>query len=137
MIWAIVLLGVGQTAQPNVESRSRSSLSIPAEIAPAVFPYLQCMVRDESQRIMGVSTGAAARAGIQLLLGDCREFRVLSEARAREMLRSTRYPAGGRERMIADTLSSIDHSRDDVAAHLDRVNARLNAAQEQNDAANR
>ena len=136
MIWALVLLGVVQSAQPNLEARSRSSLSIPAEIAPAVIPYLQCMVRDEGQRIIGASTGAAARAGIQLLLGDCRQVRVDAEARAREMLRSTRYPAGDRERIISATLSSIDRSRDDVADHLDRVNARFNATQEQDNASN-
>jgi hypothetical protein len=136
MIGLMTLVAVVQSAQPNLESRRSASIAIPSEIASAVIPYLQCVVGDEQGRIIGVSTGEATRAGVQLLLNDCRSVREVAETRSRQMLRSTNYPAGERERMIADTLSAIDHSHDNIADHLDRVNARLNAAKETNDAAN-
>src|SRR5688572_13224865 len=99
MIWAMILLGLGQTSQPSVETRTSSTINLPDAIAPAVIPYLKCMVLDGAQHMEGVSTGEAARAGIQKALEACRPLRDEAETRARAMLRSSPHSAGERERM--------------------------------------
>jgi hypothetical protein len=110
--------------QPVGERRLRQSVALPGEIADAVQPYLMCMVEDRRERLMGVSTGEAARAGIQKLRADCAPMRDQAASSARDALRTSRTPAARHEELIRDTLTAIDRSRDGIAEHLDRVNAR-------------
>jgi hypothetical protein len=104
------------------------SLSLPGEIAPAVSPYLACMVGDRHQRLLGVSTGDAARAAVDRLRSDCRPARDQAEADALRLLAASGVSPGRRAGMVAEVLVSIDRSRDNVAVRLDRVDARLTAA---------
>ena len=110
--------------------RRPQRLALPGEIASALEPYLMCMVTDRDQRFLGVSTGDAARAAVERLRADCRTARDTAQVRAREMLQGSPVAEASRERIITDALTSIDHSRDDVAQHLDAVNARRQQADE-------
>lgn len=109
---------------PASETRVRQSLALPGELGTSVDAYLQCMLSDRNDRLLGVSTGAAARSAVERLMEDCRATRDEAEGRAREVLRTSRVPEARREALIAETLTAIDRSRDNVAEHLDRVNAR-------------
>jgi hypothetical protein len=117
--------------------RHPAMLALPNEVAPALMPYVQCMFSDSQERLMGVSTGEAARAAVARLLGDCRGVRDTAEQRSRERLERSDVSESDRERIISEALVSVDHMRDDVAEHLDQVNARRERLEGQHDASNR
>ena len=123
MMIAMMLIGMMQPEQQVATIPDRQALTLPNEIAPALMPYLACMLQDRNSRILGTRTGEAARAGIEQLKTDCQPDREKAEARARETLRSSNVPDNDREDMIATSLQSIDHSRDNIARRLDQANA--------------
>jgi hypothetical protein len=123
MILAMLLAVIAQPADAGIVRRGHS-LTVANEIAPAVMPYLQCVLTDERERLMGVSTGPQARAAIAHLLSDCHDARSIAESHARQMLEDSAVPETDRDHLIRSALTSIDHSRDDVAQYLDEVNAR-------------
>ena len=123
MMIAMLMLGMIQPAEEPTIIRERQTLALPSEIAPAVAPYLMCMLEDRNARIPGSRTGEAVRAAIEQLRTDCRDERDGAELRAREMLRASNGPEADREQMIEGALISIDHSRDNIAERLDRVNS--------------
>jgi hypothetical protein len=106
------------------ERRLRQSVALPGEVADAVQPYLSCMVEDRRNRLMGVSTGEAARDAIQKLRADCASLRDQAAINARASLRTSRTPAARHEEIIKDALTAVDRSRDGIAEHLDSVEAR-------------
>ena len=123
MMIAVMLIGMMQSAEQVAIIPDRQALTLPNEIAPAVLPYLACMLQDRNLRLVGSSTGDAARAGIEQLKTDCQPARREAEARARAMLRTSNVPEANRETMISSALGSIDHSRDKIAERLDQANA--------------
>ena len=127
MMMAMLLAMIQPVETPTV-SRERQTLSLPREIAPAVVPYLKCMLEDRTARIAGSRTGEAARAGIEQLKADCRSERDVAQARARQMLKASTVPEADREKLIETSLSSIDHSQDHIALRLDRANPSSNEA---------
>jgi hypothetical protein len=120
---AMMLIGMMQPAGQVVTIPDRQTLTLPNEIAPALFPYLACMLQDRNSRIPGAQTGDAARAGIEQLRTDCQPDRDKAEARAREMLRTSNMPDTDRKALITSSLRSIDHSRDNIAQRLDQANS--------------
>lgn len=123
MIFALLLAATIQGPEVQRTISEQRSLSIPGEIAPAVVPYLQCMLTDRGGRLAGSRTGDAVRAGIELLKADCQAERDRAETLARDMLKASKAPEADREQMIAASLASIDHSRDHIAERLDRANS--------------
>ena len=121
MIFALLLAATIRGAEVQRTISERQSLSLPGEIAPAVVPYLQCMLTDRGGRLAGSRTGDAVRAGIEQLKTDCRTARDQAETRAREMLKASKAPEADREQMIKASLDSIDHSQDHIAERLDRA----------------
>ncbi len=122
MIIAMLMLGMIQPAEEPIILRERRTLALPREIAPAITPYLMCMLEDRNARIPGSRTGNAVRAAIEQLKADCREERNEAELRAREMLRTSNLPDADKEQMIEGALISIDHSQQYRAERLDQFN---------------
>jgi len=123
MIVEMMMFGLVQVAEAPTIISERRVFSLPNEIAPAIAPYLLCMVEDRNSRVMGSTTGDAARAAIERLKADCRSERDQAETRAQEMLRVSSVPNSDRSRLIADALASIDHSQDHIADRLDQANS--------------
>ena len=126
MIFALLLAATIQGPEVQRTISERQSLSLPGEIAPAVVPYLQCMLADRGGRIAGSRSGDAVRAGIEQLKTDCRAERDQAEARARDILKASKAPEVDREQKITASLNSIDHSQDHIAEHLDQANSGQN-----------
>lgn len=120
----------GSSPQPLGAVRQRQSVSLPGEIASLLAPYLICMLEDRAERLLGVSTGPAARAAVERLKNDCRSARDAAERASREHLRSGRLPASRQDAIVAAGLAAIDQSRENIVEHLDGVNARRAAVRE-------
>ena len=121
-----VLIAMMQPAEQVAIIPDRQALSLPNQIAPAVFPYLACMLQDRNSRLLGSRTGEAARRGIEQLKADCKSVRQMAEIRAREMLRNSEVSEASWEDVIAESLTSIDHCRDNIAVRLDEANPAQN-----------
>jgi hypothetical protein len=118
----VLMVGALQPAESGTLVREQHALSVPNEIAPAVIPYLKCMVEDRKGRLFGPRNGLTGHAALELLKADCKSERQSAEIAARKTLTASNAGHPDNERMISTTLTSIDHAQDSVAERIDRTN---------------
>ena len=106
--------------------RGPQRLEVPNEIAPAVVPYLQCIMQSTNTLLKGaaVSTGDAFRAVQARAVSECSSARIAARSRALEMLSTSAKPEADREAFVDNALNSIEHIQDKDAETLDRHKAR-------------
>ena len=127
LVWLAIAIQTPET-QPTdgvVVTRQENRLSIPPEIAPAVIPYVQCVMNamNEEAEVAPIATADAARAAQQRALATCQATRNEAKAAALKILSRSSAVHGDTEGFVESALTSIDHINDKIAERLDQANS--------------
>lgn len=116
-----LLLGAALQAVPPgqaVTIHQGNSIDVPNEIAPAVLPYLMCVMEGVNAS-SPLSSSDEVRTAQLRAMEDCSPVRQEAKADAMKMLSGSKIPAGKRDAFVEEALTRLAHIHDGLAVQLD------------------
>ena len=112
MLGLLLLLGAQDVPAATITRERSKSVTIPDEIAPAVFPYLRCLsdgFNAESKKHGAVLDGGALKSANVAARSGCAKERVEAKTQAEQLLKKQgSAPAADRAKLIEDALTGVE-----------------------------